>query len=113
MTLWFSILLTVLGTICAASGQIMLKKASPRMSITINGIIKNPPFLIGLFLYGSSMIFSIVALKGAELSILNPITSLNYVWAAFLSMWFLNEKMNIYKWIGVALIMIGVIVIVQ
>lgn len=109
----YSIVLIVIGTICAASGQIALKKASPNMGINIKGTLKNIPLLIGLFLYGISMILNIVALKGAELSILNPITSLNYCWAAFLSMWFLGEKMNKWKWAGIITIVIGVIFIMQ
>ena len=112
-TLTTAIVLTVLGTMFAASGQIMLKKASQRMSISIDGIIKNIPFLFGLFFYGSSMILCIIALKWGPLTILNPIGSLNYLWAAFLSMWLLGEKMNGYKWIGVILIIIGVTVIVH
>jgi uncharacterized membrane protein len=113
MNFILAVILTILGTICAASGQILLKKAAPRMSISVEGTFKNFPFLVGLFLYGMSMILCIVALKGGELSVLNPLSSLNYVWAAFLSMWFLGEKMNKYKWIGIILIIIGVSVIVH
>jgi len=112
-TLAFSIVLTILGTMCAAVGQIMLKKASPRMSITVEGVIKNLPFIFGLIFYGASMTLCIIALKWGPLTLLNPIGSLNYVWAAFLSMWFLGEKMNKYKWLGVITIIVGVTVLVQ
>lgn len=111
MALMLSIVLIIIGTICAASGQICLKKASPNMGLNIIGTIRNIPFMIGLFLYGISMILNIVALKGAELSILNPLCALNYVWAAFLSMWFLGEHMNKWKLVGVITIIIGVILI--
>ena len=113
MSLVFSIILIIIGTICAASGQICLKKASPNMGINIIGTIKNIPFMFGLFLYGLSMILNIVALKGAELSVLNPLSACNYIWAAFLSMWFLDEKMNKWKWLGIITIIIGVTFIVQ
>jgi len=112
MSLTFSIILIVIGTICAASGQICLKKASPNMGLNILGTIKNIPFMFGLSLYGLSMILNIVALKGAELSVLCPFGALNYVWASFLSMKYLGEHMNKWKWTGITTIIIGVIILV-
>lgn len=108
-----AIIFTIIGTVCAALGQICLKIASPRMSISKDGLIKNLPFLAGLFLYGMSMTLCIIAFKFGDLTILNPMGALNYVWAAFLSMRLLDEKMNLWKWSGIILIIIGVIVIVK
>jgi len=105
--------LTILGTFCAALGQIAMKVASPRMSISVDGLVKNYPFLAALMLYGSSMTLSIIAFKWGDLTVLNPIGALNYVWAVFLSMKLLGEKMNIYKWLGIITIIIGVIIIVR
>ena len=59
-----------------------------------------------LFVIGT-MLF-IPALRGGDLSILYPFVSLSYIWVALLSVRFLGEKMNKYKWIGIALIILGV-----
>jgi len=50
----------------------------------------------------------IPALKGGDLSILYPFVSVTYVWVALLSVRFLGEKMNKFKWIGIAMIILGV-----
>lgn len=111
--IWLAIGLTILGTIFAASGQIALKFAAPRMSISMEGTLNNYPFLLGLFFYGMSMILCIVALKWGPLSILNPLGACNYIWATFLAMKLLNEKVNKWKVIGIIMIIIGVVIIVQ
>jgi uncharacterized membrane protein len=50
----------------------------------------------------------IPALKGGDLSVLYPFVALAYIWVSLLSVKFLGEKMNKFKWLGIALIIIGV-----
>ena len=50
----------------------------------------------------------IFALKGADLSVLYPLVSTSYVWTVVFSQKLLGEKMNKYKWIGIAAILLGV-----
>ena len=59
-------------------------------------------------LYELATIVFIPALRGGELSVLYPFISLSYVWVSLLSIKILKEKMNSFKWMGVALIIIGV-----
>ena len=59
-------------------------------------------------MYAVGTILFIPALKGGDLSILYPFVALAYVWVSLLSVKFLGEKMNLVKWIGIALIIIGV-----
>jgi uncharacterized membrane protein len=44
---------------------------------------------------------------------LYPITALGYIWTTILAVHVLKEKMNVYKYIAIVLVIIGVIVIVQ
>ncbi len=64
-------------------------------------------------LYGVSAVIYVWALKYGRLSLLYPITSLSYVWVSLLSVKFLKENMNNYKWIGISLIILGVILITR
>ena len=62
----------------------------------------------GVILYALGTIFFIPALKGGDLSVLYPFVALGYIWVSLLSVKFLGEKMNKFKWIGISLIIIGV-----
>ena len=36
-----------------------------------------------------------------------PLASLNYIWTAILAQYYLNEKMNVWKWAGILAIFVG------
>ena len=100
--------LVILATLVGAFGPILLKKASLRKFSSIKSLITNYYLLGGVSLYAIGTILFIPALKGGELSVLYPLVALIYVWVSFLSVKFLGEKMNRFKWLGIALIIIGV-----
>ena len=76
---------------------------------TIQFLNKN--LMIGVGLFCLSSVFYVGAMKYGELSLLYPITSLSYIWISLLSVKFLGERMNRYKWLGILLIIIGVALI--
>ena len=53
----------------------------------------------------------ILSLRGGEVSVLYPIIATSYIWVSFLSIFFLNESMNNFKWLGVTSIIAGIILI--
>ena len=112
MSYFISIMLMVVSSLLAAFGQLSLKIGSQNLSKSVNGIIKNYMFLAGILLYGVSTVIGVIALRGSELTVLYPVASLNYVWVSLLSVKYLREKMNGYKWLGILLIITGVAVIV-
>jgi uncharacterized membrane protein len=107
----WSIVMVLSATCIGAFGPLFLKKASDNISLNLKKIIKNYNLLIGLGFYGVGTILFIPALKGGELSVLYPLVALTYVWVSLLSMKFLNEKMTKLKWLGIALILLGVTLI--
>ena len=108
--LW-AVLLVVIGTLIAAFGPILFKKASAKRLSKISLLVTNYHLLGGVALYAIGTILFISALKGGDLSVLNPLAAITYIWVSLLSVKFLGEKMNKLKWIGIALIMTGVIFI--
>ena len=102
------IILVLISTIFAALGALYLKKGSSKFGFNINLLMKNRYLLLGVVLYFASSLFFIPALKFGDLSLLYPFTSLSYVWTILLSIRFLKEKMNRFKWIAIILIVIGV-----
>ena len=105
--LW-AIGLVILGTFVGAFGPILLKKASARKLSKISSLIKNYYLFGGISLYAIGTVLFIPALKGGDLSVLYPFVSLAYIWVSLLSVKFLGEMMNKYKWVGIALIILGV-----
>lgn len=105
--LW-AIGLVLLGTLVGSMGPILLKKASAKRLSKVKSLATNYHLFIGVSLYALGTIIFIPALKGGELSILYPFVSVTYIWVSLLSMKFLGEKMNKYKWLGISLIILGV-----
>ena len=105
--LW-AIALVISATLIGAFGPILLKKASAKKLSSIISLVTNYHLFLGIALYAVGTLLFIPALKGGDLSVLYPFVSLSYIWVSFLSVKFLGEKMNKLKWIGIALIIIGV-----
>lgn len=107
--LW-AIGLVLLACLLGSFGPIMLKKASDK-PFKIKGILTNYYLIGGFLFYGLGTILFIPALKGGELSVLYPLVATTYIWVSIWSIKFLKEKMNKQKWMGILLIIIGVIFI--
>lgn len=107
-SLWAA-LAVVVASIIASFGALFLKYGANKLSRkTIKQVYRNHHLFLGVLFYGLSSVFFIVALKYGELSVLYPLTSLGYVWIALLSIKFLKEKMNFFKWMGIVCILVGV-----
>lgn len=104
----WAILLVISATLVGAFGPILLKKASEKKLSSIKELSTNYHLFGGVALYGLGTLLFIPALKGGDLSVLYPFVALTYVWVSLLSVKFLGEKMNRLKWLGIAMIIIGV-----
>ncbi len=102
-----SITFVLIATVIGAFGALFLKIGSANAKLNFD-IFKNLKLMTGFLLYGVSSIFTLIALRHEDLSVLYPFISLSYVWVSFLSIKYLGEKMNSWKWAGIALIIIGV-----
>lgn len=96
-----------MGTLVGSYGPILLKQASADLKFNLKSLF-NKKLITGLSLYGIATIIFIPALKGGELSVLYPFVALSYVWVSLLSVKFLKERMNMQKWIGISLVILGV-----
>ena len=105
--LW-AIGLVVLAAFLGSLGPIYLKKSAKDFSLNLKKQITNYNLIIGLVFYAIGTVLFIPALRGGELSVLYPLVATTYVWVSLLSVKFLKEKMNKYKWLGIAIIIIGV-----
>jgi multidrug transporter EmrE-like cation transporter len=111
----------VLGcTVFAAAAQVLLKfgatHAMPQMNPAdpstwtpfLMALLGNYPLVLGYCAHSGNALLLILALRDGELSMLYPIIALTYVWVNLLSMYFFHENMNVWKALGIALVIGGV-----
>lgn len=103
--------LVLLACFLGSFGPIMLKKGAGKISFKIKDIIKNYYLIFGFLFYAVGTMLFIPALKGGELSVLYPLVASVYIWVSLWSVKFLKEKMNKQKWIGILLVIVGVVFI--
>ena len=107
------ILIMIPSSILGAFGSLYLKKGSKKFTFNPVKFLDNITAGIGIFLFGLSTIFYIIALKFEDLSIVYPLSSMSYIFVALVSVKFLGEKMTKLKWIGIILIVLGSIMVVR
>jgi uncharacterized membrane protein len=108
--LW-AVFTVIFTTLLTSMGQILYKKAADNLVFTFLGLITNVYLIVGVMVYGIAGILVIIALRGGEVSVLYPIIATSYIWVSFLSIYFLAESMNIWKWLGVSTIFLGIVMI--
>ena len=106
-----AILLMVITTLCTSLAQVLYKFAAPNLQLNLIALITNIPLIAGLILYGLAAIFLILALRLGEVSVLYPIVATSYIWVTLLAMLLFNESINLLRWTGVIVIILGVILI--
>ena len=106
----FAIIGVLAASFIGAFAALLLKKGSKNV-VGVTSLVYNKKIIMGVILYGMSTVLFLPALKYGELSVLYPFVATTYIWVSILSINFLGEKMNIYKWSGIFLIIAGVIFI--
>lgn len=105
----WAVVLVLLSTFITSGGQILLKKGASGLSLNVVEQLANLPLLAGwgMYMVGAGML--VVALKYGDLSLLYPIYSLNFIWVSIMSPYFFEyDSMNPVKWLGVAVVVVGV-----
>ena len=106
----------LLFAIClGAVGQILLKLGlgklhNPTVVQTLATIVTNKYVFGGFFCYAISSLFYLVALQKLELSYAYPMIALSYVLVTFLAWRFLGEPVPVLRVLGLAIILVGVVV---
>lgn len=108
----WAIALMIICTLFTSSAQILYKMGVNRLSFNIISIITNWQIILGITLYGMGAVLVIIALKGGEVTVLYPIITSSYIWVTIASSYFLKEIINLSRWIGIFLIMLGILMIV-
>jgi len=107
-----SFILVFCCTLTGAAAQIFLKLGANKIEHpTLIQLLTNIPLMFGYSLYGMNTLMLALALRKAQLSLLYPIISLTYVWVTILSVLVFQESLNIFKIVGLSVVMLGVAVL--
>lgn len=103
--------LYLVSVFLASISQILLKAGADRPHSSRIKEYFNIPVLTGYGIMACSMLLGMLAYRGVPLSFGPVIEALGYVFVAVLGYLFLKEKLNGRKLLGMALIMIGIVIV--
>jgi multidrug transporter EmrE-like cation transporter len=119
-----NVLLLILSIGLAVAGQLSMKAGMNKVGEIksqdlkhpvdlIGRVVKSAWAVIGLLLYAISAVFWLVVLSRVNLSVAYPIVAAGYVVVVFYSWLVFKEPVRWFSWVGLALIVIGVIITAQ
>jgi len=105
--------------ILSIAGQLLMKQGMNQIGafplsqllVKIIPMFLNPWVFSGLVAFGFSSIFWLVILSRMDLSLVYPMVSIAYVIIAFASLILFKESISLLRWISIAIICFGVILI--
>lgn len=101
----------LLCTLLTSSAQLLLKSGALKLEFNILSVLSNWNIFLGIGLYGLGAVLVIFALRGGEVTVLYPIVTSSYIWVALGSSYFFGENVNSLRWIGILLVVVGILVI--
>lgn len=117
--MWKIIPYAIIQSMLLAGGQVLLKYAMLRMpafSWTRSfwvPMLTNWPFAGCGLCFGAASLLWMYMVKVFPLSVAYPMISLSYVFGMIASIVFFHEEVSPTKWAGVALIMVGCVLIAK
>jgi len=107
--------------ICDTIAQLILKSSINSLDWHINSIgkalrlilrlIRIPRVWLGFLLSGVSLAFWLVVLTKADLNLAFSLDSMRYVLIALASVIFLKEKVSAKRWMGIACVVFGIVLV--
>ena len=100
--------------ILAALGQLILKTGMNQVGkFDLVKSFTNPMVLFGLCFYGASLILWMMVLTRENLSFVYPLVAFSSVVTVVLSRVFLHEPVPSLRWLGLAVIVVGILLIAK
>lgn len=106
-----SILLVFAASFIGSFGAVFLKMGAGRLHREIRSLLLNWRLAAGVALYLLSFVFYFLGLREGELSVLYPMVALGYIWTMVWSRIFFGEPFSRRKMGGIALILVGVVLL--
>jgi len=103
------------STVFGICGQLLLKRGMGRMDASEGSkillrIVTSPWVIGGLAVYGTGVLFWLLALSHLELSYVYPFASLSYIGIIIGSYFLFKERLTALRLVGIAVIIAGVLI---
>lgn len=99
------------------AGQVLWKLGVSNIkNVTLCTIINSlysPLILGGLLLYGVATVIWLIILSKEQFSIVYPLQSISYIFGIFVACLIFKEHIPISRWLGAAIIFVGVLLITK
>lgn len=113
MFVWIAIVLTLIASTCMNVGLVLQKKAASQPGWQLKRFYRSPIWCIGMAVmvggYGLFILAS--SFRAAPISLLQPIFAFGLVVVAFLAVVYLKERFGLLEWLGVVLLIGGVVLL--
>ncbi|MBS3095350.1 EamA family transporter [Candidatus Woesearchaeota archaeon] len=115
-----SLILLFTSIIFSVAGQLLIKHGMNKSGklyltkeplVSIKKIITNKFVVLGFMSYGISAIVWLIVLNKMPLSLAYPLVSSSYILIAIFSTLFFKEKIPSLRWLSMAIIIIGIILL--
>ena len=112
-------LLIVLGVLLGSIGSLFMKSGAAKLPQEWDGglwgfffrVVESPLIVAGVVLYAIPAAIWIWLLRIMPLTVVQPALALTYVVSAVFAMFFLNESVPFIRWVGIAVIVFGVVLV--
>ncbi len=102
------------STVLGVTGQLLLKRGMTHMDARsgrfLLRVVTSPWVIGGLAVYGTGVIFWLLALSHLEISYAYPFASLSYIGIIFGSYFVFKERLNALRLAGIGIIVLGVLI---
>jgi uncharacterized membrane protein len=85
----------------------MSEASSEHIGGMVGSTISNPWVLFGVFLQALFFALYLVLISRADVSMILPLTAIDYIVVVFLAQLLLGETVTTMRWVGVGLIVVG------
>lgn len=97
----------------SSTGPILIGAPGTALARSALDLAQHPAILGGLACYAVSVVVWIVALSRVDVSIAYPMLSIGYVVNALLAGWLFGEDVNAQRWLGIGVIVVGVVLVAR
>jgi drug/metabolite transporter (DMT)-like permease len=121
MSVWAAIALVMIASACMNLGLVLQKKGivaplgaqSTRGRLTIGRVRHTPIWYLGMLLMvgGYGLYAAAVSARVAPISLLQPLSASGLLVVAFLAVVYLHERFDAAEWLGVGILLAGVILL--